>query len=121
MRGSYRTELRDAGRNRAQTDHLPLAVERFYQKERIFLLSCLDDKRTLDLEELPELQSAYHVGYMQLIQRVAERPDAARQRMVGIRLPNPKQVDAHAQLSQKKMQQRRYGTIHIHFISLISN
>ena len=100
---------------------MPFAVERFDQKEGELLLSNLNDERPSNLEELPEFQSADHIGHVQLVERVTQCTDAVRQRMACICLPDTNQINAPVQLSQKKMQQRRYSTIYTHFILPISN
>lgn len=93
---------------RAQGNRLPLAVEPLDQQEGVLRLAGLDQKGASDLEELPELQPAHHIGHAQRIERVAQRPHAVRQRVAGIRLPDPKQADADPDAGEEQMEQKRH-------------
>ena len=80
--------------------------------ERILGIARHDQKRPVEFGKLVELQAADHVRDAQLIERIAERTNAVRQRMPIVDRAKAQQIDPDSGTAEEIMQKGGHRIFH---------
>lgn len=97
---------------RTEAHRTGFGIETLDELERILGIARHDQKRPVEFGKLVELQAADHVRDAQLIERIAERTNAVRQRMPVVNRAKAQQIDPDSGTAEEIMQKGGHRIFH---------